>query len=262
MIWNSTRKLHQQLASLWGGSCSMQETRCLNDFELLKCAWDQQSLPKGVGIKFIWGGRRGGRARMKHFENIYMVQSPVYGFSAIICGLTAKLLSLSHSHLRAMMSEYVFFFTSVLSWFLLGVLKQPSWAHLKEEKGDTYPKASLHGEAAQGDKPPLWAHSPSVSNIIPSFPTWLKPRWKMFCCTGASICGQLFDTNNCTVRLLGRGEAQVSLRGTSGSPWQRRTHSLCLPDPLRLLPGPFWPLSHFSAQMWKLLHSIRRLGSS
>ena len=43
-------------------------------------------------------------------------------------------------------------FTPVLNVFLLSVLKQPDWPHFKEEKDDTYPKASLHKEVAQGDK--------------------------------------------------------------------------------------------------------------
>lgn len=46
-------------------------------------------------------------------------------------------------------------FTSVLNVFLLDVLKQPDWSHFKEEKGDTYSKASLHKEAAQGDDLPM-----------------------------------------------------------------------------------------------------------
>lgn len=199
---------------------------------------------------------------MKMFWEYFYVQLPVFGFSTIICGLRTKLLSLCHSPLNAMISEYKLFLHSVLHLFLLGVLKQPSWPHLKEEKGDTDPKASLHEEAAQSDKPPLWAHFLFVSNNIPFFPAQLKPRWKIFCCTGVSICGQLFDTNNRMVRLLGRGEAQVSLRGTSGSPWRRRTRSLCLPDTLRLLPRLFWPLSFLCTDVETLAHSIRGPGSS
>lgn len=46
-------------------------------------------------------------------------------------------------------------FTSIFNLFLLGVLKQPDWPHLTEEKGDTYLKASLRKEVAQGDDLPV-----------------------------------------------------------------------------------------------------------
>lgn len=58
------------------------------------------------------------------------------------CGLRAKPLSLSHSHLRARISEHILFLYQSYIYFCL-VLKQPSWPHLKEGKGDTYPKASF-----------------------------------------------------------------------------------------------------------------------
>lgn len=99
-----------------------------------------------LGLKFIWGGRSRGRAKMKHFENTSMVQSSVYGFSTIISALQ-NLWAQSKAALSVPFSSqsqdlWVFIiFTSVLYLFLLGVLKQPSWSHLKEEKGD--PKASF-----------------------------------------------------------------------------------------------------------------------
>jgi len=68
------------------------------------------------------------------------------------CELREKLISSFQSHLRAMMVCVYITFTPVLNVFLLSVLKQPDWPHFKEEKDDTYPKASLHKEVAQGDK--------------------------------------------------------------------------------------------------------------
>lgn len=104
----------------------------------------------------------------------------------------------------------------------------------------------------------LWAHSPCASDKVPFFPNWLKPSCKKLCCTGTSICGYLSDTSNCMVRLLGRGEEQVPLKGEISSPWQRKTHSLHLPDLMNLLPGPSWPLSYCSVQMCKLLNAVSR----
>lgn len=200
----------------------------------------------------------------RHFEDVSIVQSPVSGFGTIISALK-NLRAQSKADISVPFSSqshdvwvYIIF-TSVLYLFLLGVLKQPNWPHFKKEKGDTHVSRGFStGGSCTRWQTFLTSTLPFSLKKHSFFPAWLKPRWKMFCCTGTNVCGQLLDTNNCMVRLLGRGGAQVSLRGMSGSPWQRRTHSLCLPDPLRLLPGPFWPLSHFSAQMWKLLHTASR----
>lgn len=191
---------------------------------------------------------------MKHFENISMVQSPVYGFKTIISALWAQSKAAISVPLSSQSHDVWvhIIFASLLCLFLLGVLKQPSWPHLKEEEGDTYPKASLHEEAAQGDKSPLWAPSPSVSNNSPFFPAWLNSRWEMF-----HALEQAFVESCLTPRVSWWGCWGEEKPRMSGSPWWR-THSLCPPDPLRFLPGPFWPLSHFSAQMWKLLHTASR----
>lgn len=151
-------------------------------------------------------------------------------------------------------SEYTSHFIS-LKCIPFGVLKQPDWPH-SEEKSDNIQRLLCTTKSHKVTTSPR-AHFPSVSNsfffsslaqakLQRALLHWNKHLW-------IPVWHQ-----QCMVRLLRGDEDEVLVRGEAGSPQQQRTHSLCLPDPPALIPGPSWPLSHCSAQMWKLLHAASR----
>lgn len=198
----------------------------------------------------------------RYFEDVPIVQSPVSGFGTIISALM-NLWAQSKTDISVPFSSqshdvwvYIIF-TSVLYLFLLGVLKQPNWPHFKKEKGGTYPEAPLQEEVAQGDKPPLRAHSPSLSKNIPFFPLGSSQDEK------CSVALEQTFVDSCLTPTIawwgcwGEEEPRCPSEGCQAA-HDRGGHTACV---FQILWGSSLDpsgLPHFSAQMWKLLHTASR----
>lgn len=139
-------------------------------------------------------------------------------------------------------------FTSVSYLFLLGVQKQPSWPHLKEEKGDTYPKArNLHRVTNLPCE-----HTPLLSQI-----TFLSFQLGSSQDEKPSVALEQAFVDSCLTPTIAQwgcwGEEKPRCPSEGHQEAQDgEGHTACV---FQILWGSSLDpsgLSHFSAQMWKL----------